>query len=60
LLVGRENLVGRNEVGDSEDGVGIADCENFFLISYIDRGTVSSHSANFVIDIVTAETASTY
>jgi hypothetical protein len=37
-LVGREDLVKDNKVGDGENDVEIADCADFFLINYIDRG----------------------
>jgi hypothetical protein len=62
-LVGREGLVRDGETEDGEDGIraaDIADCENFFLVNYIDPGAISPHSTNFVIDIATAETANTY
>jgi hypothetical protein len=54
LLVGREGFVGGDEIGGDKDNIEIADYENFFFINYIDRGTVSSHSVNFVINIITA------
>jgi hypothetical protein len=38
LLIGREDLVKDNKVEDSEDGIEITDCADFFLINYIDRG----------------------
>jgi hypothetical protein len=59
LLVGREDL-GGGEIKDGEDGVGIVDCENFIFINYIDRCTISLHSANLVINIVIAEITNTY
>jgi hypothetical protein len=49
-----------NEIEDNENGIEIADSENFFLINYVGRGAVSLYSANFVVDIAIAETASTY
>jgi hypothetical protein len=58
LLVGRENLEG-GKIGGGENGVEIADCEEFFL-NYIDRCAVSLHSANLIVNRVTAETANTY
>jgi hypothetical protein len=59
LLVGREGLE-NGEIKNDEDGIEIANCENFFFINYIDPDAVSPHSANFVINITTAETANTY
>jgi hypothetical protein len=53
LLDGRENLE------NNENDIEIADYENFFLINYIDRGAISLHSANFIVDRVTIEIAST-
>jgi hypothetical protein len=47
-------------VGNGEKGIGIADCVGFFLVSYADRGAVSPHSTNFVVVIVTTETANMY
>jgi hypothetical protein len=38
LLIGRENLVGGDEVEDGEDDVETADCAGFFLINHIGRG----------------------
>jgi hypothetical protein len=63
LLVGRESL-GSGEIKDSEiengeEGVGIADCEKFFL-NYINRCAISLHSANLIIDKATVEIANTY
>jgi hypothetical protein len=57
LLVDREDLVGDGEAENGENGIGIADCENFFLINYIDHGAISPHFINFVMDIAAAETA---
>jgi hypothetical protein len=59
LLDGRENLKD-DEIGDDEDGIEIADCEDFFLINYTNRGAVSPYFANLVIDIAIVKTASTY
>jgi hypothetical protein len=63
LLIGREGLgdgeIEDSEIGDSEDDIGIADCENFFL-NYADRCAVSLHSANLIINKITVETANTY
>jgi hypothetical protein len=58
LLVGREGLEG-GEIENDEDGVGIADCEKFFL-NYADRCAISLHSANLIINRVTVETVNTY
>jgi hypothetical protein len=68
LLVGREDLesgkiesgkIGNNEIEDSEEDIGIADCEKFFF-NYINRCAVSIHSANLIIDKAAIETANTY
>jgi parallel beta-helix repeat protein len=68
LLVGREDLesgeienneIEDNEIRDSEDGIEIADCEEFFL-NHTDRCAVSLHSTNFLINKTTIETANTY
>jgi hypothetical protein len=58
-LVGRENLES-GEIEDGENGIEIADCENFFLINYADRCAISLYPANLATDITIAETASTY
>jgi hypothetical protein len=58
LLVGREDLES-GEIKDGENGVGIADCEKFFF-NYINRCAVSLHSANLIINKITAEIANTY
>jgi hypothetical protein len=59
LLDGREGL-GDDEIEGGENGVRIIDYEDFFFINYADRGAVSPYSVNFVVDIATAEIASTY
>jgi hypothetical protein len=38
LLVGREDLVGGDKVGDGENGGEIADCAGFFFINHTGRG----------------------
>jgi hypothetical protein len=38
LLIGREDFVKDDKVGDSENGIKIADCAGFFFINYADRG----------------------
>jgi hypothetical protein len=55
VLVGRVGLV-----RSGENDIEIADWENFFFINYINRGAISSHSVNFVINIIIAEITNTY
>jgi hypothetical protein len=59
LLDGREDLK-NDKIGNGENDIKIANYENFFFINYIDRGTISPHSINFIINIAIIETASTY
>jgi hypothetical protein len=63
LLIGREDLGGgeieNDEIRDNEEGVGIADCEKFFL-NYIDRCAVSLYFANLIIDRAAIEIANIY
>jgi hypothetical protein len=63
LLVGRENLesgeIEDNKIKDSEENIGIADCEKFFL-NYTDRCAVSLYSANLIINKAATEIANTY
>jgi hypothetical protein len=63
LLVGREDLGGgeieNGEIGGGEEGVGIADCEEFFF-NYAGRCAVSLYSANLIIDRAAIEIANTY
>jgi hypothetical protein len=63
LLVGRESLEGgeieNDKIGNGENGVGIANYEEFFL-NYINRCAVSFYSTNLIIDKITIETANTY
>jgi hypothetical protein len=68
LLIGREDLEGGeikdseiegDGIGDSEENIGIADCEKYFL-KYVNRCAVSVYSANLIINRVTIEIANTY
>jgi hypothetical protein len=38
LLIGRENFVRSDKIGNGENGVEIIDCADFFLINHINRG----------------------
>jgi hypothetical protein len=58
LLVGREDL-GGGEIENNKDGVGIADCEGFFL-NYIDRCAISLYFANLVINKAPTKVANMY
>jgi hypothetical protein len=40
-LIGRKNLVEGGKIGDGEDGIKIADCEDFFFVNHIDRDAES-------------------
>jgi hypothetical protein len=60
LLIGHEGLAGKDEAEDDKNDIKIADCEDFFFVNYADRGAVSPYSANFIVNIATAETANTY
>jgi hypothetical protein len=51
LLIGREDLVGGNEIENGENGIKTADWVGFFFVSYAGRGAISPHSANFVVVI---------
>jgi hypothetical protein len=56
---GAEDFAGNGEIENSENDIGIADYEEFFL-NYADRCAVSLHSANLVIVIAAAKIASIY
>jgi hypothetical protein len=58
LLVGREGL-GDGKIGDGEEDVETADCEEFFF-NYADRCAVSIHSANLIINRAAIEIANIY
>jgi hypothetical protein len=52
--------LGNDEIRSGENDVGIVNCENFFFINYADRGAVSLYFVNFMVNIITAETANIY
>jgi hypothetical protein len=54
LLIGREDLVEDNEIGDGENDVEITDCAGFFLINHTDRGA-EGFAENGENDIETAD-----
>jgi hypothetical protein len=58
LLIGRENLED-DKIGNSEDGIEIADCEKFFL-NYVNRCAILLYSANLIIDRAASEIANIY
>jgi hypothetical protein len=59
MLDGREDLE-NNKIKDNKDKIRIAEYENFFFINNINRGAISPHSTNFVINIITAKIVNTY
>jgi hypothetical protein len=56
---GAEGFAEDGEIGDDKDGVGTANCENFF-INHANRCAVSLYSANLVIVIAAVKIASIY
>jgi hypothetical protein len=58
LLIGREDL-GDDKIGNGENDVETADCEEFFL-NHAGRCAVSLYSANLIIDKIITETANIY
>jgi hypothetical protein len=50
LLVGCENLVGDDKIGDGEDDVETADCAGFFLINYAGRSAEGFAEDNEIED----------
>jgi hypothetical protein len=63
LLIGREDLEGGEiedgEIKEGEKDIGIANCEEFFL-NYTNHCAISLHSANLIINRITAKIANTY
>jgi hypothetical protein len=62
LLVGREGLgdeIENSEIRNDEEGIGIANYENFFF-NYVDRCAVSIYSANLIVDRAAIEIANIY
>jgi hypothetical protein len=57
---GAEGFAENDKIEGDENDIKTANCADFFLINYTDRCAVSLYSANLIIIIAAAKTASIY